>query len=263
MSSISVRLAAKHRPVKPRRSLAALSLAALGMVLQAPAVNAQQAEAGALEWFSKGLVSFRRQKVDESSAYFLEAVQRDPANAEYQLYLAVSYHQAGRFADAERAYARSLTLGGDPGMVRLRRGNMRWGMGDTEGARLDYSAVIEGGGPSVPSALLNRANMQLNLGLHESVIEDYGRYLAMVPNAPDRDVIERILALLNAEIEAQRSAEAARLAEEARKMEEERRRRALMAEVLDSLKQVGDDITSISAGSENIREEFEVSDLED
>lgn len=272
-----LRLVRKHPLVKLCRILLPLCLGAALMLIRPPAGAAQEASGAAEEasgavkeasgsageWFAKGLEAFRHRKIDESSAYFLEASRRDPADAEYQLYLGISHHQAGRFADAEQAYSASLSLGADPGTVLLRRGNLRWSMGDTSGARLDYTAVIETGGASVPSALLNRANIQLNLGLYEPVIEDYGQYLALVPDAPDRNVIERILALLNSEIEAERRAEARRLAEDAKKAEEEQRRRALMAEVLDSLKEVGEDTTSISAGSENLREGFEVSDLED
>ncbi len=54
-----------------------------------------------------------------------------------------------------------------------------------------------------------------------------------------------------------------RLAEEAARAEEEVRRAALMEEALQSLSSSGEDTKNISAGSENIREDFEDSALED
>ena len=246
----------KNRAVKPVLRLLTLFIAAICTVFPLAGQTAD-------EWFSRGLESFRRRKIDESSAFFLKAAETDHSNPDYRLYLAISYHRAGRFAEAEEAYGSSLSLGGDPDTVLLGRGNLRWSMGDTEGALSDYTRIIDGGGASTPSALLNRANLELSRGMYDVVMKDYTQYLALEPDAPDRETIERILALLNADIEAARMAEARRLADEARRAEEEARRQALMSEILESLRDSGEDTKSISAGSESIREEFEESKLEE
>lgn len=222
-------------------------------------LGAQTAE----EWFEKGIEAFRWRKIGEASAFFIKAAETDPASPDYPFYVGLCYQQSGRYTDAEAAYEKSLSLGGNPDTVLLQRGNLRWTEGDVQGALDDYTRVVEGGGESVSAALLNRANLELNNGMYEQVLQDYAAYLAMEPKAPDRENIEKIIALVNAEIEAARLAEVQRLADEARRAEEEARRQALMAKVRESLDDSGDNAKSISAGSESIREEFEESDLED
>jgi hypothetical protein len=143
-----------------------------------------------------------------------------------------------------------------------------------EGAYSDYSTVIDSRGPLSSSALLNRANMELNRSSFSSAIEDYTAYLIQDPESPQRDSIEELIGLLKARLASDAAAAAAaaeqarieeerRLAEEAARAEEEARRAALMEEALQSLSDSGEDTKSISAGSENILEDFEDSALED
>lgn len=232
-------------------------------LLMALFLSGALAAQSAADWFSKGLEAYRWQRMDEATGYFIKAAEANPHFPDYAFYIALCYHQSGRLADAEEAYSRSLSLGGNPDRILLRRGNLRWSMGKIQEALADFTSVVEAGGPSMSAALLNRANLELREAMYGKVVRDYTEYLKMEPNSAQRDDIEKILALLNADIEAMKLAEARRLAEEARKAEEEARRRSLMAEVLDSLSGSGEDTTSISAGSEDIREEFEDSVLED
>ncbi len=216
------------------------------------------------EWFAKGLDAFRWQKNADAAAFFGKAGEIDPGNDEYFLYLGICFHEIKRFEDAEEAYTGGIALSGpQKDSLLFRRGNLRWVRGNLEGALEDYTRVVDAGGSYTPSALLNRANLELVGEKHLAALEDYENYLVMEPNAPDRETIEKIIALLSEDIEAARSAEARRLAEEARKAEEQARREALMREVLDSLSDSGDDTTSVSAGTEDIRKEFEDSLLED
>ncbi len=208
------------------------------------------------EWFEKGIEAFKWRRIDDAAACFIKAEEENPSSPVYPFYAGLCYHQSGRFTDAEAAYERSLSLGGDTDDVLLNRGNLRWKRGNIQGAVEDYTTVIEGGGKNVSSALLNRANLELNQEKYDESVRDYSLYLKREPDSPDRKKIEKVIALVNEKIQEAMIAEARRIQEEAR-------RQALLEEVRGSLGDSGENTKSISAGSENLREEFEESDLED
>ena len=227
------------------------------------------------DWFTKGLESFRWQRNDEAALYFEKAAQANPGRDETFLYLGISLINSRRFENADQAFTRGIDLQG-PSLQQLLmyRGNLRNNLGNTQDAAADYDRIVSIGGSMLPSALLNRANLRLQQASYISAVEDYQAYLNAEPAAPQAEDIRRLIALLNGRIQsdaeaARLAAEAARLEEErrlaeaARRAEEEERRAALMREVLQSLSDSGEDTTNIGAGTENIREEFEDSALED
>ncbi|OQX29303.1 MAG: hypothetical protein B0D92_04470 [Spirochaeta sp. LUC14_002_19_P3] len=222
-------------------------------------LGAQSAE----EWFNKGIEAFKWQKPNDAAAYFIKAAELNPDSPDYPFYTGLCYYQAKRYSDAEAEYEKSLKNGGNTDLILFQRGNLRWSMNNYQGALDDYTLVVNGGGKNASAALLNRANLELNMKKYNLVIKDYTDYLAMKPTAPNRANIEKIIALLSAEIKAAELAEARRLAEEAKRAEEEARRRALMAEALESLNNSGDGTRSISEGTETIHDEFSESELED
>ncbi len=220
------------------------------------------------EWFEKGLESFRWQKNDEASVYFQKAVEADPGKDVFYLYLGISFHENGKFQNAEDIYGLGIDLnGGERDRLLLNRGNLRVYRNEYEGASSDYTRVVDTGGRLASSALLNRANMELNQASFLLALDDYTQYLVMEPESPQRETIEELIGLLGARLAS--DAESAALAaaqarlEEERRLAEEARRAALMEEVLQSLSGSGQDTTSISAGTENIHEDFEDSALED
>ncbi len=227
------------------------------------------------ELFNKGLESFKWQKSEEAAGYFQQAAHADPGRDIYYLYLGIISHQSGKLLEAEDIYSRGIEINGsERDRLLLNRGNLRSSLSDYDGASSDYSSVIDAGGTLSSSALLNRANMELNRSSFLLAVDDYTEYLVREPESPQRATIEELLNLLNARLssDAQTAAAAAeqarmeeerRLAEEAARAEEEARRAALMEEALQSLSNSGEDTKSISAGSENIREDFEDSALED
>jgi tetratricopeptide (TPR) repeat protein len=243
----------------------------LAVICTTTGLEAQTAD----EWFEKGLDSFQWQKNDEASVYFRKATEADPGRDTFFLYLGITYHEGDKLQNAEEAYTRGLTLnGGDRDRLLLNRGNLRTARSDYDGASSDYTQLVDAGVPLSSSALLNRANLELNRSSFGSAVDDYSRYLIMEPDSPQRETIERLIGLLGARLSSDaelaalaadqaRLEEERRLAEEAIRAEEEARRAALMAEVLQSLSDSGEDTTSISAGSEDIREDFEDSALED
>jgi len=261
-------LVLKNRTVKPvLRSI----FIVLTLICTTSVIGAQTAD----DFFNKGLESFKWQKPDEASVYFLKASEADPSRDLYLLYLGISYHQSGKLQEAEEVYSTGIDLNGaERDRLLLNRGNLRNARGDYGGASSDYSRLIEAGGSLASSAVLNRANMELNRGSFALAVDDYSSYLVMEPLSPQKEKIEELLELLNARLASDAAAAAAaaeqarleeerRLAEEAARAEEEARRAALMEEALQSLSSSGEDTKSISAGSESIREDFEDSALED
>jgi tetratricopeptide (TPR) repeat protein len=227
------------------------------------------------EWFEKGLESFQWGKLDEAAVYFEKASALDNRRDDYFLYLGICYHRNGLFEGADQAYGKGIDLNGkERDRLLLNRGNLRASRGNVEGAASDYTRVAGGGGPLASSALLGRANLELNRSAFSNALNDYTEYLVREPLAPQRATIEELIGLLGARLasdaeSARLAAEQARLdeerklAEEALRAEEEARRAALMAEVLQSLSDSGADTSSISAGSENLKQDFEDSALED
>ncbi len=217
----------------------------------------------AIEWVNLGIDAFRGQRVNEAAAYFIKAMELDPYSPDHPFYIGLCYHQTGRFNDAEMAYENSLALGGSPDLILFHRGNLRWASGNTQGALEDYTQVIEGNGESVSAALLNKANLELNQGKYGMALKDYEAYLLKEPDAPDAQNIRRLIALLGADIKAAQLAEIKRAAAEAKRAAEEARRKALMADILESLEDSGEDTKSIGAGPEGIRKQLEESTLEE
>ncbi|MCK5735907.1 MAG: hypothetical protein KAH21_05485 [Spirochaetaceae bacterium] len=262
------RLVVINHTVKPvLRTL----LFVLTLICTTSAIGAQTAD----DLFEKGLESFKWQKAEEASLFFKQAADADPGRDMYLLYLGITYHQTGKLQDAENTYSKGIDLnGGERDRLLLNRGNLRRVLSNYDGASSDYSVLINAQGPLSSSALLNRANMELNQSSFLLAVDDYSRYLVLEPESPQRDTIEELINLLTSRlandaaaaalaVEQARLEEERRLAEEAALAEEEARRAALMEEALQSLSNSGEDTSSISAGSENIREDFEDSALED
>jgi tetratricopeptide (TPR) repeat protein len=102
-------------------------------------------------------------------------------------------------------------------------------------------------------AYLNRANARLELASYTAARDDYIEYLRLAPNNPQREPIERLIALLGGLLDEQQ-----RLKEE-----ELAKQKALLNEVLNSLKNASEDTRNLSAGSENIQEQYDEIDIQD
>lgn len=227
------------------------------------------------DWFEKGLEAFRWQKTTEAVTWFSKASEADSTSDEYLLYLGTCHHQLGQNESAEAAYTAGISLNGpNREQLLLNRGNLRMTRGDYEGSKADFDRLQTSGGSLAAAAVLNRANLQLNTGYFSLALDDYSTYLVMDPMSAQKDVIEELIGMLSAQIasdaemallaaEQARLTEEARLAEEARIAREEAERAAQMEELLNSLSDSGNDTTNIGAGTEDIVEDFEDSELED
>ena len=214
------------------------------------------------------------QRHGEASDAFAKAVALDPSRDDYYLLLGLSRQNAGELTGAMQAFDAGIALQGVAlSRLYLYRGNLRSST-NLQGAIEDYNQVELLGGTDLSFAFLNRGNLYLRSKNYDLAIPDYENYLILEPNSPQEAQIRELLTLLRnqlaqeaeqarLEAERERLLEEARRLEEARKAEEEARRAALMEQVLQSLSDSGEDTTNIGAGTENIREDFEESDLED
>ena len=147
--------------------------------------------------------------------------------------------------------------GADRSTVRFNIGNNYLHLGDAERAHTAYTAAIETDSVA-PDPYLNRANVNVSLGRYEEAVSDYNSVLGLEPDHPQRERIEQMIALLQGEI-----AEARRQAEEEQRLREEAeaRRRALLNNVLDSIKTSSEETENMSAGNEEI-DTYEDDDLD-
>lgn len=170
-------------------------------------------------------------------------------------------------------------------------------------ADLIYDQLIKTPGALRAPALLNRANLSVNSESYQLAIDLYLEYLMEEPDTSQRPQIEEMISLLQAfldraeqerlaeeerlrqeklaeEERLRQEAEDARLAEEAerqrlaeaqrqkeleeqRRLEEEARQKALLEDILSSLSESGDETENLTAESEEVKEVFEESDLDD
>ena len=115
-----------------------------------------------------------------------------------------------------------------------------------------YNNALEANG-RLAEAYLNRANARLELETYPTAREDYITYLRVDPMSPQRPNIEKLIALLG-DILAQ---------QERLQQEELARQKALLDEVLNSLRTASEDTRNLSAGSEGIQEEYDEIDIAD
>ncbi len=235
------------------------------------------------ELFDEGSQALLYNRPREAATIFEQVIAAEPVNSRAYLYLALSYEQLEMYERAIATLERAESVpGADRGRIRFNMGNNYLHLGDAERAHAAYTAAIEANEVST-DAHLNRANLNVSLERYEDAIADYTRVLGLEPDHPQRERIERMIAMLQdhieqariaAEEEARRQAEeerrrqeeeARRLAEEQRKREEaEARRRALLDNVLNSIDSSAEETENMSAGNEEIDtyedDEFDIAD---
>jgi tetratricopeptide (TPR) repeat protein len=173
-----------------------------------------------LSSLQQGEQLFLENKPREALPHLEKALFEHPQDEKIYLYLGVIYEQIG---DAEK----SIQI--------LKRG---------------LNALQING--SLEVAYLNRANSRLELEEFQDARQDYIDYLRLDPDTPQRENIEKLIALLGRAIEDA----------ERKRLEELERQKALLNEVLDTLKNASEDTRNLSAGSEEIQEEYEEVDIE-
>lgn len=258
----------------------------------AVSVSAQDSSSG--KSTSQGTKLFEQGKAAEAIAPLEAAVNAGSASpAEYN-YLGLSYYQTGNYEKSVEAFKKGLAAAGtNKKLLYFNMGNSYFSMGEFQSA-LDSFSMATVADPGYAEPFLNKANTEIKLDRLSDAAADYKRYLVLRPESVQRPQIERILSLIDAEIAAraeaaalaeqeaarlkaeeerlaaeraeqeraaaEKRAEEERLAAEARAAEEERRRK-LLEDVANSLRQ-NSDATNMSADAENALDYDYDSDIE-
>ncbi len=240
------------------------------------------ATAGGSDLFDQGSEALLYNRPRDAAAYFEGVVTREPANLHAHLYLALSYEQLGMYDRAIATLERAERLpGADRGLVRFNMANNYLHLGHHDRAWHSYTSALEAD-PRAVDAYLNRANLAVSLERYEDAVADYRTVLDLAPNHRQRSQIERMVGILTGHVEQARreaEAEARRIEEERRRREEEEaqriadeqrireeaeaRRRALLSNVLDSIRSSADETEGLSAGRERLDtydDEFDIAD---
>jgi tetratricopeptide (TPR) repeat protein len=196
---------------------------------------------------------FLENKPRQALPYLEKALYEDPHNERIYNYVGIAYEQLGEWEKAIQVYRRGLNAADTiRDLLYLNLGNNYFRLERYTLAQEMYTNAIEANG-QLAAAYLNRAQARLRLETYPAAREDYITYLRMDPATPQRENIEKIIALLGNIL-----AEQERL-----RQEELARQKELLNEVLNTLQNASEDTRNLSAGSEGIQEEYEEIDITD
>jgi tetratricopeptide (TPR) repeat protein len=182
-----------------------------------------------------------------------QALYENPDNERLYLYLGVIYEQLNNPDKSIQVLRRGLNVASSlKDLMYFNLGNNLFRQNEYTLAEQMYSNALEVNS-TFEDAYLNRANARLKLASYASARDDYIEYLRLAPNNPQREPIERLIALLGGLLDEQ----------ERLKQEELAKQKALLNEVLNSLKNASEDTRNLSAGSENIQEQYDEIDIQD
>ena len=184
---------------------------------------------------------------------FYKALSDGKADPKIHLYIGVCYIQLGKYADAEQ----QLLTGKETDtagtyLYWYNLGNVYFLQSRFTEAEEAYTAALTAR-RAYPQAVLNRANTHIKLENYAAALEDYTFYLNLEPSTSQKQAIQRMVSLLQAELHEEElvrmQAEAQTLAEEAERKAAEARYRKLQDEINAHLRSV-DSASSLSAGSD-------------
>ena len=229
------------------RSAVLVFLIALALLsLNPPSLAAQSATSA----FAEGERLFREDRAADALPFLEKAVQEASVDERAWLYLSACYEKLGRYDEMLTVLRKGNTQS-----LRYRylffydMGNAFVLQGKNSFAEDMYTESIAANANYAP-AYLNRANARVTLKNYEGATFDYGAYLGLEAQSPQRPAIEAILRLLGSELQSQREAQAAL---DAQRQAEEAAKKALYDQVAASLKASAEETTSLSAGSGQVQ----------
>lgn len=185
---------------------------------------------------SMGEKAFKENRPEEAVKLIEEEVAAGDASAAAYNYLGLAYSQLGNYEKSIDAFKRGLsTPGTNKKLLAYNQGNSYFAIKNYNDAAKSYSMALAAD-PTYYSALLNRANAYLMAGSYKVAVEDYEKYISVLPEDPQREEIERLISALSGELkrieEEERFAalEAERIAEEERLLAEEMERQRIAEE---------------------------------
>ena len=174
------------------------------------------------ENFFLGEKLFKENKPAEAINYLRLAMTEENVDKKVYNYLGLCYYQLGKNQESLDTFLKGTTISGtNKRQLFYNAGNSAFALGQFSRAVefYSYSLVADG---TFSNAVLNRANAYFNLVQYQDAIIDYKHYLEIEPNTDQRDMILRLIALLEEELVLQE--------EEAKKMAEEQERLRLEEE---------------------------------
>jgi tetratricopeptide (TPR) repeat protein len=199
--------------------------------------------------FIRGEELFMQNKPKEAVVYLENHIAQDPAHVKAFLYLGIVYEQLNRTDEAIAAYRKILPRAGAlSSNVAANLGNAYFRKDNMDYAEQFYTQSLDAD-PVYASAYLGRANTRVKKGALKEALVDYELYLSLEPRSPQRQAIERLIALIRGEFAAEERRKL--LAEETAREEAERRQR-LLEEVSASLQSAADSSQGLSTGAEKV-----------
>ncbi len=152
------------------------------------------------EDFEKGEELFQLNKPEKAIEYFEKALEKENVDPKIYVYLGVCYYQIKNYDKSLSVCVQGLAKEDtDHKILAYNAGNSCYAMGNYMRADASYAIALREDENYSP-ALLNRANAQLKLDHLEDSKNNYIRYLELEPESPQKERIETIIGLLDAEI---------------------------------------------------------------
>ena len=210
--------------------------------------------------FEKGELLFRENRTAEAVSILQGALEKEPENEKIYLYLGFSYAGLGDYDKSVKFFREGAQKSlAEKDVYYYNAGNIYYLKGDFTLAEGMFTQAVKANGGNT-AGYLNRANSRLKLDMKKEALSDYRIYLNLEPATYQRESIEKLIALLESDIEDEKIREEEK---QVRKQAEEERRKALLEDVLNSLENVGKETRNISAESEKIDDYKEELELEE
>lgn len=190
---------------------------------------------------------------DKALPLFYKAAAEGMGSPAVSLYVGVCYIRLGKYAEAEQQLLEGKDK--DPAHMYLylfNLGNIYFLQSRFTEAEQAYTAALAAR-RAYPQAVLNRANTYIKLENYAKALADYTFFLNLEPNASQKEVVQRIISILEQEkqqaLDLQRYEHAQRIAKEAEQRAAEQRYKKLQDEINAQLQSV-DHASSFSVGSD-------------
>ncbi|MBN1686584.1 MAG: tetratricopeptide repeat protein [Spirochaetales bacterium] len=216
--------------------------------------------AGQADLLEKGEQLYLENRFEEALPVLESAVVQHPQNERLYLYLGTVYEHMGMYEKAVSILQKG-TIVADLylDLMYFNIANNLFRQRKTALADEMYSRCITDN-PRFAEAYLNRANNRVEFEDFSGAVDDYNVYLNLKPASQQRENIEKMIGLLTSRIEA----DIARTRqEEERRLAEEARQRALLDEVLQSLKKASEETKNLGVETEGIEEVETETDIVD
>jgi len=204
-------------------------------------------QAAAYSPLEEGEKLLREDKPEEARPLFEEALSANPQDERVYIYLGIVYEQLAQPEKSISIMQRGIEVAKTiKDILYYNIGNNFYRRGEKILAEEMYTKAIKQNS-NFSEPYLNRANARLSQENFRGALNDYTIYLKLKPNTVQRPQIERMIALLTGLLGDQEKKETEKIAKE----------KALMKQVLDSLKNASADTQNLSLGADKILSEKE------